>query len=129
MAVAKKTAQSAQNDTQQAETDAVGKDTAERETPVTEPHSGAADDYTKYVYVGPSLPGGRLKSNAIFEGTKEEIKTFLADVITEYPQIKSLIVPVHQLGEASAKAQTKGNILNKYCNDILSAVNSRKKEA
>lgn len=78
--------------------------------------------------MGPSLPRGTLNHNAVFDGTMQEITEYLSGVLEDYPQVKRLIVPVHKLGEASAKAQTPGNILHKYYNDIVSAVNSRKKE-
>lgn len=128
MAAVKKAAQNAQDGAQRTETPAAANDTTEREKAVTEPQSGANGGYTKFVYVGPTLPRGALKHSAIFEGTMEEIAAYLAEVLEEYPQAKRLIVPVHRLGEASAKAQTQGNILHKYYNDIVSAVNSRKKE-
>lgn len=128
MAAVKKDAQNTQDDAQQAATAETVKDTAEREKAATKPQSGAGVEYKKFVYVGPTLPRGALKHSAIFEGTMEEITAYLAEVLEEYPQAKRLIVPVHRLGEASAKAQTQGNILHKYYNDIVSAVNSRKKE-
>lgn len=84
--------------------------------------------YTKFVYVGPSLPRGALNHNTVFDGTMQEITEYLSDVLKDYPQAKRLIVPVHRLGEASAKAKTPGNILHKYYNDIVSAVSSRKRE-
>lgn len=139
MAGVKKGAQAAQNGAQQAAAAQAGKDTAEKEKPVSGPQDGAqdapaaepqdgAEGYTKFVYVGPSLPRGTLNHNAVFDGTMQEITEYLSAVLKDYPQVKRLIVPVHKLGEASAKARTPGNILHKYYNDIVSAVSSRKKE-
>lgn len=81
-----------------------------------------------YVYIGPSLPRGRLKHNFIMEGTRGDIKGYLADVLDHYPQIMRLVVPAAKLAESTQKAETKGNILNKYYNDILSAAASAGRE-
>lgn len=72
------------------------------------------------VYIGPSLPGGKLKSNKIFIGTKQEIEVELSGIIEEYPMVKHLLVPINQLAEKKAKVRTSGNILHKYCADLLS---------
>lgn len=139
MAGVKKSAQAAQSAAQQDAAARAGNDTAAKEKPVSGPQNAAQDapaagqqdsaaEYTKFVYVGPSLPRGTLNHNAVFDGTMQEITEYLSSVLKDYPQVKRLIVPVHRLGEASAKAQMPGNILHKYYNDIVSAVSSRKKE-
>ena len=139
MAGVKKSAQGAQSAAQQAAAAGAGNDTATKEKPVSGPQNAVQDapaaarqesaaEYTKFVYVGPSLPRGALNHNTVFDGTMQEITEYLSDVLKDYPQVKRLIVPVHRLGEASAKARTPGNILHKYYNDIVSAVSSRKKE-
>lgn len=139
MAGVKKNAAGAQSAAQQAAAAGAGNDTAAKEKPVSSPQNAAQDapaagqqdsaaEYTKFVYIGPSLPRGTLNHNAVFDGTMEEITEYLSGVLKDYPQVKRLIVPVHRLGEASAKARTPGNILHKYYNDIASAVSSRKKE-
>lgn len=139
MAGVKKNAQGAQSAAQQAAAAGAGNDTAVKEKPISSPQNAAQDapaagqqdsaaEYTKFVYIGPSLPRGTLNHNAVFDGTMEEITEYLSGVLKDYPQVKRLIVPVHRLGEASAKARTPGNILHKYYNDIASAVSGRKKE-
>lgn len=139
MAGVKKSAQGAQSAAQQAAAAGAGNDTATLEKPASGPQSAAQDtpaagqqdnaaEYTKFIYVGPSLPRGTLNHNAVFDGTMQEITEYLSGVLKDYPQVKRLIVPVHRLGEASAKARTPGNILHKYYNDIVSAVSSRKRE-
>ena len=139
MAGVKKSAQAAQSAAQQGAEARAENDTATKGKPVSGPQNAAQDapatgqqdsaaGYTKFVYVGPSLPRGALNHNTVFDGTMQEITEYLSDVLKDYPQAKRLIVPVHRLGEASAKARTPGNILHKYYNDIVSAVSSRKKE-
>lgn len=80
----------------------------------------AEEEKKTFVYIGPSLPGGKLKSNKIFIGTKQEIENEMSGIIEEYPMIRQLIVPVGQLAEKKVKVKTSGNILHKYCADILS---------
>lgn len=81
--------------------------------------------YKHFVYIGPSLPSG-MKSNVILQGSFEEIITYLGDSVEKYPQIKSLIVPIHKLGEQLKKVKTPGNIINKYFNDVVSIIRGNK---
>lgn len=73
-------------------------------------------------YIGPSLPAGLLKSNKIMIGTREEIKKELSGVLEKYPLVERLLVPVEKLAEKKDRAATAGNILNKYYNDVASAI-------
>lgn len=84
--------------------------------------------YQHFVYIGPSLPGGKLKSNIVLCGGIEGIKKYYKDVIEEYPEVARLIVPVQKLGELKEKVQTPGNIINKYYNDVVSAMSKNKEE-
>jgi hypothetical protein len=81
-----------------------------------------------FVYIGPSLPGGRLKSNTVLCGGIESIKEYYKEVIEKYPQVERLIVPVEKLGELKEKTQTHGNIINKYYGDVVSAMGENKEE-
>lgn len=81
-------------------------------------------DTVKLVYIGPSLPKAMLKSNTVFEGTKEGIKKELAEVLEKFPLVEKLIVPVKELGEKKEKVRTAGNLLNKYYSDIVSAASA-----
>ena len=82
--------------------------------------------YDLFGYAGPSLPRGRLKENAVFNGTREDVKAYLADVLEEYPQIDKLIVPASKLAAFSVKVKTPGNIAHKYYTDIVSAMRGNK---
>ncbi|WP_113673752.1 hypothetical protein [Vallitalea guaymasensis] len=82
--------------------------------------------YNHFTYIGPSLPGGKLKRNVVLCGSREEIKTYYQDVIEEYPPVKHLIVPVEKLGESREKVKQPGNILHKYYGDIINLVNQKK---
>lgn len=53
----------------------------------------------QHAYIGPSLPGGRLKKNTIFKGSVESVYEYLADVLSHYPEVKRFIVPVSKLAE------------------------------
>lgn len=126
----KKGEQTAQNGAEQAENAGAVKNTTEAENAVKTAQSGAEskvyDGYTQFVYVGPSLPNGELKENAVLEGSFSEILHFLSAQVEKYPQIKRLIVPVNRLAEYSAKVKSGGNIVNKYYADIVSAMKSSK---
>lgn len=113
-----------QNGAQQQEAAGAVNNTPAQETNATAQQSEKAG-YTKYVYVGPPLPRGALNYGAVFDGTMEEITGYLSDVLEDYPQVRRLIVPVHRLADASAKARTPGNILHKYYNDVVTTVQSR----
>lgn len=81
-------------------------------------------DTVKLIYIGPSLPKAMLKSNTVFEGTKDDIKKELAAVLEKFPLVERLIVPVKELGEKKDKVRTAGNILNKYYSDIVSSASA-----
>ena len=52
----------------------------------------------------------------------KELNALKKQLREKYPQIPNLIVPVEKLAEAKEKAETEGNILNKYYADINSTV-------
>ncbi len=81
-------------------------------------------DTVKLIYIGPTLPKAMLKSNRIFEGTREEIKKELAEVLEKFPLVERLLVPVAELAEKKDKVRTAGNILNKYYSDIVSSASA-----
>lgn len=94
-----------------------------------EPQDGTEmppEGYGLFVYAGPSLPHGRLKEHAVFNGTFEDVKAYLADVLEDYPQAERLIVPVERLSAFAAKVKTPGNIAHKYYNDIVSTMRGNK---
>lgn len=86
----------------------------------------AEDKGDSFIYVGPTLPRGQLKENAVFRGTLRDIKKYLAEVLEEYPQAARLIVPVDKLAEFSVKVKTPGNLAHKYYSDIVSAMRGNK---
>lgn len=78
----------------------------------------------KLVYIGPSLPKAMLKTNSIFEGTKEEIAQKLSPVFKTYKLAEKLLVPVSKLAEKKDKIKTAGNVLNKYYSDLASEISA-----
>ena len=114
-----------------AETPPEGNDPAEgdeatQEPPAEDAQEAAPEGYGLFVYAGPSLPHGRLKEHAVFNGTFEDVKAYLADVLEDYPQAERLIVPVERLSAFAAKVKTPGNIAHKYYNDIVSTMRGNK---
>ena len=102
---------------------------ADNTTPAENAAESAQEEpqgYDLFVYAGPSLPRGRLKENAVFNGTREDVKAYLADVLEEHPQIDKLIVPASKLAAFSVKVKTPGNIAHKYYTDIVSAMRGNK---
>ena len=97
----------------------------EEETP-TEDAQEAPEGYNLFVYAGPSLPHGRLKENAVFNGTFEDVKAYLADVIADYPLVARMIVPVERLSAFHVKVKTPGKLAHKYYNDIVSTMRGNK---
>jgi len=77
---------------------------------------------TKFTYVGPSLPGGRLKSNTILEGTYAEITEYYKEAIELYPNVANLIVPVSQLAESRVKIKKSGNLMYNYYTEVDDAI-------
>lgn len=100
-------------------------DTAGQETPAEDAQE-APEGYNLFVYAGPSLPRGRLKENAVFNGTFEDVKAYLADVIADYPLVARMIVPVERLSAFHVKVKTPGNLAHKYYNDIVSTMRGNK---
>lgn len=80
------------------------------------------EETVKLAYIGPTLPAGQLKCNAIFIGTETEIKKELEAVLEKYPLVEKMLVPASQMGEKKDKVKTAGNILHKYYVDIVSSV-------
>ena len=86
------------------------------------------EGYSQFVYIGPSLPGGLLKKNAVLIGEFEQITAYLAPVLEQYPQAERLLYPVEKAGYAMKKAQAQGNIVHKCYADLVSLTNARMKE-
>lgn len=96
----------------------------------TQPEPGGAGgpcgDVTM-VYIGPSLPYGKLRTSMILKGTEGEIRDFLADIREKYPEADHLIVPPEQLTQALEKVARKGTILHKYYEDMLAKSRASRK--
>ena len=86
------------------------------------------EGYSQFVYIGPSLPGGLLKKNAVLIGEFEQITAYLAPVLEQYPQAERMLYPVEKAGYAMKKAQAQGNIVHKCYADLVSLTNARMKE-
>ena len=99
---------------------------SDTEPPAEDAQEAAPEGYGLFVYAGPSIPHGRLKEHAVFNGTFEDVKAYLADVLEDYPQAERLIVPVERLSAFAAKVKTPGNIAHKYYNDIVSTMRGNK---
>lgn len=114
---AAQTAQEAAQDAPGAEGD---KDTAQDAEAVQNAPQEAEPE--KLVYVGPQLPRGRLKTNKIFEGTRDQILASpeMEEVLKRYPLVKNMLVPVSKLAEAKQKIAAGGNALHKFYADIAS---------
>lgn len=90
--------------------------------------TGGDRETVTLVYIGPPLPAGLLKTNKIMTGTREGISRELAGVLEKYPLVEKMLVPVDRLAEKKDRAKTAGNILNKYYNDIISAITAHERK-
>lgn len=77
----------------------------------------------RYIYIGPSLPAGRLKKNSVFIGGYEQTLHCLSDVLQHYPQVKKLLVPVEQLS-AEKKRLASGGALSKAYAELAARGNA-----
>lgn len=80
-----------------------------------------------FIYIGPTVRNGALKTNAMLTGTKEEIKKYLKEILETVPQVERLVIPLRNLPDSKSKVGQKGTLLNKYYNEIVS-INYAKKE-
>lgn len=125
MAVKKNATAAAESETaEKADNSAIEKENAANGAQTQPQTEDKEPDTVKLVYIGPSLPKAMLKSNRIFEGTREEIKKELAAAIEKFPLVEKLLVPVAELAEKKDKVKTAGNILNKYYSDIASSASA-----
>lgn len=108
---------------QQAAEAAEAKNTTQAAEKPQEVPQKAAEQVT-LVYVGPSLPKGRLKQNSIFVGTRQEIEKELETVVESFPLVKNMLVPVSELAEAKNKVKSSGNVLHKYYADMVSLISA-----
>lgn len=119
--------QAAQGTAQDAPETAGGTDTTtaaegQQDAPQAAQDAPKAEEAEKLVYVGPQLPRGRLKTNKIFEGTRDQILASpeMEEVLKRYPLVKNMLVPVSKLAEAKQKIAAGGNALHKFYADIAS---------
>ena len=80
------------------------------------------EGYDLFIYAGPTLPKGRLRENAVFNGRFSDVISYLADVVKDYPLVEKLIVPVKKYAAFSVKVKTPGNLAHKYYSDIVSTM-------
>ena len=107
---------------QAAEAAEVKNTTQAAEKPQEAPQEAA--EQVALVYVGPSLPKGRLKQNSIFVGTRQEIEKELETVLESFPLVKNMLVPVSKLAEAKNKVKSSGSVLHKYYADMVSLISA-----
>lgn len=104
------------------------KKTTTKSTP-KEPAKKKAEDKKKaYCYIGPNLPKGALKQNAVLLGTRADIEKQFEEEIEVFPQVLRLIVPVEGLAKAKRRLQAPGNILNKHYQDLISTIAAAERE-
>lgn len=126
MAVKTKAAETAEKATETTNEAAVENTTPTQGT--TQANNDTVEDVMKLVYIGPTLPAGKLKCNRIFEGTENQIKEELKAVIEEYPLAERMLVRVSELEEKKSKVNTAGTIWHKYYADIASTIAAKEKQ-
>lgn len=119
--------------TEEAKTETEGKLPVEKEKSLETANTGVrkgnrSDGRVQMIYIGPSLPGGKLQSNRVFTGTAEMIQAETQEIVKEYPLAGKMIVPVVELAEKKQKINTPGSIYNKLYKDLLSVKAAKLKE-
>lgn len=64
---------------------------------------------TLKIYVGPSLPQGRLQRFTVF---RDGFTPYMQSVIAQYPDVARLTVPVAEFGQALTDLDRRGSALN-----------------
>lgn len=118
------TAVNTQDSQEQAENAAGGENTAETKE-AAENGNDEAEKET-FIYIGPTVRGGALKSNAALTGSREDVKGYLKGILEAIPQVERLLVPVSRLAESKGRVKEKGTLLNKYYNEVASLDNAKK---
>lgn len=125
---AEKAAVNTQESQEQAVKAAGGEDTAvntqEGQERAENGNNGAEKE--TFIYIGPDVRGGALKTNAALTGTREEVRGYLKGILEAVPQVERLLVPVSRLAESKGKVKEKGTLLNKYYNEVASLDNAKK---
>ena len=81
-----------------------------------------------FVYVGPSLPNGRLKNGTVLIGSRKEITEYYKEAIELFPPVAKLFVPVAKLAESREKTQKSGNLIYKHCQEVAAAIKAKGEE-
>lgn len=113
-----------QDDQERAEKAAGGENTAEAGK-AAEKGNNEAEKET-FIYIGPTVKGGALKTNAALTGTRGEVKEYLKGILEEIHQVERLLVPVKRLADSKGKVKEKGTLLNRYYNEVASLDNAKK---
>ena len=64
-----------------------------------------------FVYIGPSLPNGQLKSGTVFRGQRSEVLKHLEGVTTKHPEVLHLLVQSGEVATAKRKLQSGESLL------------------
>lgn len=73
----------------------------------------------RFIYCGPSLPGGLLQRYTIYKGG---LPVHLQTVIEKCPSVKSLFVPVAKLAAVNAAITSPGTLENLQYREITEFV-------
>lgn len=77
-----------------------------------------------FVYAGPNIPNGLLKTGSVFKGTITEVLKHLEPVTSIYPEAAALLVSCDRLSEAQARIRAGGNYMARC---YISLMNQKKK--
>ena len=70
------------------------------------------------IYIGPTIRG-KLNNGAVFQGGKAAVITRLADLIEQYPQVKTLVVTDQTFSGDRIKVKKTGNYLHSAYQDLV----------
>jgi hypothetical protein len=112
-------------DSETEKTEAADVNAAETRATAAPPAKGRYSGITNFAYVGPSLPGGRLKSLTVLNGTYEQVAEYYREAIELFPTVAKLIVPVANLAESREKIEKGGNLMSKQYQELTAEIKAR----
>ena len=67
-----------------------------------------------YIYIGPTLPNGLMKTATLIQGTRKQVEEYAAPAAAFCPEVLKLIVPTEKLREANERLKKAGALSVRY---------------
>lgn len=84
------------------------------------------DGVSPVIYVGPSLPYGRLNKGTIFSCSKEKVIKCLTGVVEQFPSVPKLIIPLCDLAKVRSKMESGNGYLCRTYAEVQATIDKNK---